>query len=307
MNNHLILPLGTHVTLRHPATTGSGALIAPAGAVGHVVRAPDDASHAYRIRMPDGAEVSMRRDQLTIRKHDHTAGLHDAEPLAEDDLARHVALRCVVGSRAYGLQSAGSDVDLRGFYLPPARMHWSLFGVPEQLESADSDEVYWEAGKFLVLALKANPNVLECLYSPLVRDATPVGRELLDNRHRFLSRRVYQTFNGYVISQFKRLEADFRRDGAPKWKHAMHLIRLLLSGIGALRTGALPVGVEDEHRAPLLDIRSGGAPWDEVNEWRLSLHREFDAAYAATALPESPDYTWANEYLVRARRSAVGE
>ncbi|MBB4637393.1 DNA polymerase beta superfamily protein [Longimicrobium terrae] len=306
MNKHLILPLGTHVTLRHPATTGAGVLIAPAGAVGHVVRAPDDASHSYRVRLPGGAEVSVRREHLTIRKQEHAAALHKAGGMVDEaDMYAHVALRCVVGSRAYGLQSSASDVDLRGFYLPPARLHWALYGVPEQLESADSDEVYWEAGKFLVLALKANPNVLECLYTPLVRDATAIGQELLDNRHRFLSRRVYQTFNGYVISQFKRLETDFRMDGAPRWKHAMHLIRLLLSGIGALREGALPVAVEDEHRAALLDVRAGSAPWDEVNQWRLALHRDFDAAYAATALPEAPDYDWANDFLVRARRSAV--
>ncbi|HEX8391516.1 MAG TPA: nucleotidyltransferase domain-containing protein [Longimicrobium sp.] len=305
MNTHLILPLGTRVTLRQAATTGAGALVAPAGAVGHVVRAPDDAAHAYRVRMPDGAEVSMRRDQLTIRKQEHATALLQADALAEYDLTRHVALRAVVGSRAYGLQSAESDVDRRGFYLPPARLHWALYGVPEQLESADSDEVYWEVGKFLVLALKANPNVLEVLYTPLVLDSTPVARELLDNRHRFLSRRVYQTFNGYVLSQFKRLETDFRMEGAPRWKHAMHLIRLLLSGVAALREGTLPIAVRDEHRAPLLDIRAGSAQWDEVNQWRLALHREFDAAYASTTLPEAPDYAWANDYLVRARRAAV--
>ena len=32
---------------------------------------------------------------------------------------------------------------------------------------------------FLNLALKANPNVLECLYSPLIEHVTPLGREPL--------------------------------------------------------------------------------------------------------------------------------
>ena len=56
-------------------------------------------------------------------------------------------------------------MDRRGFYLPPAELQWSLAGVPEQLET-DQEEVYWEVEKFIRLALKANPNVLECLYSP---------------------------------------------------------------------------------------------------------------------------------------------
>lgn len=53
-------------------------------------------------------------------------------------------------------------MDRRGFYLPPAELEWSLHGIPEQLET-DEEEVYWKIEKFIRLALKANPNVLECL------------------------------------------------------------------------------------------------------------------------------------------------
>src|SRR5439155_676426 len=68
------------------------------------------------------------------------------------DLFRFVIYRCIVGSTAYGLSQPGSDVDRRGFYLPPADLHWSLAGVPEQLET-DLEEVYWELGKFVPLAV----------------------------------------------------------------------------------------------------------------------------------------------------------
>jgi hypothetical protein len=47
--------------------------------------------------------------------------------------------------------------------------------------------------------------------------------------------------------------------------------------------------------------------WEEVNAWRLRLHREFDAAFAATPLPERPDYDKANAFLLKARRSMVKE
>lgn len=43
----------------------------------------------------------------------------------------HLIYRCVVGSRAYGLETPESDTDRRGFFLPPAELHWSLDGVPE--------------------------------------------------------------------------------------------------------------------------------------------------------------------------------
>jgi hypothetical protein len=57
------------------------------------------------------------------------------DALAEHDLHRHVIYRCVVGSRAYGLDDEESDTDRRGIYLPPADRQWSLYGVPEQLEN----------------------------------------------------------------------------------------------------------------------------------------------------------------------------
>jgi len=220
------------------------------------------------------------------------------------DLYGHVIYRCVVGSRAYGLEEPGSDTDRRGIYLPPASLHWSLYGVPEQLENEERQETYWELEKFLTFALKANPNVLECLYTPLVEFATPLAEELLAMRAAFLSRLVYQTYNGYVLSQFKKLEADLRNQGALKWKHVMHLIRLLLAGVAVLREGALPVHV-GEHREALLAIRRGEMPWAQVDAWRLRLHRELDAAYERSVLPERPDYERANAFLVRARRSAV--
>ena len=84
----------------------------------------------------------------------------------------------------------------------------------------------------------------------------------------------------------------------------MHLVRLLLSGIALLRDGVVVVRVE-EHRDRLLAIRDGGVPWEDVDAWRLALHRDLDAAYASTRLPERPDYEAANRFLLKARRSAA--
>jgi len=223
-----------------------------------------------------------------------------ADPI---NLYKFVVFRCIVGSTAYGLTVEGSDVDRRGFYLPPADVEWSLGGVPEQLES-DNEEVFWEIEKFIRLALKANPNVLECLYSPVVEVCTPVAGELIESREIFLSKFVHRTYNSYVLSQFKKLEQDLRNHGQVRWKHVMHLIRLLLSGVEVLKHGFVPLHVGD-HRDRLLAIRRGEVPWHEVEQWRLALHRELDSALASTILPEQPDYERANDLLIRARRVAA--
>jgi len=303
-----ILSVGTAVVTRVEVRSGD-ALTCPAGAVGRIVESPVDMEHSYRVRLTGGELVSLRRGQIAVLKHfqrDPRDGMGEgADAMDEYDLQQYVIYRCIVGSRAYGLDHAGSDTDTRGVYLPPAEMHWSLAGVPEQLENKQTDECYWEVGKFVRLALKANPNVLEVLYSPLVEDVTPIGRELLNMRASFLSKLVYQTYNGYVMSQFRKLEADIRNHGQIKWKHAMHLVRLLISGVRALSEGTVPVKVVAPHREGLLAIRDGLMDWDDINRWRLDLHKQFAAALAQSPLPERPDYEAADAFLVRARRSMV--
>jgi predicted nucleotidyltransferase len=303
----LIYSAGTQVVLVRDALGDGGRVLHPRGAVGVVIRAPRDLEHAYHIRFPDGVEASLPPQAIMTLARFKEGEIGDAAvTAARSDLFARVIYRCVTGSRAYGLAHEDSDVDRRGFYLPPADVHWSLYGVPDQLERHETQESYWEVQKFVILALKANPNVLECLYTPLVEHATPLAQELLAMRSTFLSRLVYQTYNGYVLSQFKKMQADLRNQGEVKWKHVMHLVRLLLSGIEVLRTGNVPVRV-DAQRDRLLAIRRGEVPWQEVEEWRGRLHREFDAAYEQTALPERPDYERANEFLIRARRVAAAE
>jgi hypothetical protein len=311
-NPNLILSLGTQVVALAEVRGTDGKPVHPRGAVGVIIQSPADYWHSYRVRFPDGFEAAFGRKELAVLSQFQNGGAIDAAEsgsaalLAQYDLQRHVIYRCIVGSRAYGLDDLESDFDRRGIYLPPAELHWSLYGVPEQLDYNATEEVYWEAQKFIVLALKANPNILECLYTPLVENATPLARELLDMRDRFLSKMVYQTYNGYVLSQFKKLQADLRNKGAVKWKHVMHLLRLLLAGIGVLEEGHVPVHV-GSNRDRLLSIKRGEVPFEDCEAWRLELHRRFDDALVNTKLPERPDYEAANAWLLRARRSMVNE
>jgi predicted nucleotidyltransferase len=304
-NPHLILPLGTQVVALIDVCGTDGKPVHPRGAVGVIIQSPADYWHSYRVRLLDGFETSFRRQDLSVLAQYKTGELSQSVgPLAEYNLFDRVIYRCVTGSRAYGLDDSESDTDRRGIYLPPAELQWSLYGVPEQLENPQTEEIYWEMQKFLTLALKANPNILECLYTPIIEHATDLAHELLEMRQSFLSKILYQTYKGYVMSQFKKLQADLRNKGEVKWKHVMHLLRLLLSGITALREGFVPVQV-GEHREKLLAIKRADVPFEECDAMRLELHGQFDSAFERTRLPERPDYERANSFLIRARRSAL--
>ncbi|TWT87180.1 putative nucleotidyltransferase [Pseudobythopirellula maris] len=314
---NLIYSVGTQV-VSLKAVQGSGGRVAhPAGAVGVVVRSPRDRQHSYRVRFVDDFEAPLHHDNLMLLAQwkempAKEGAINDSnKTLSTHGLFDRVIYRCVVGSRAFGLETDESDTDRRGIYLPPADLQWSLYGVPEQLENDGpvgwkGEECYWELQKFLIMALKGNPNILECLYTPLVEHVTPLAEELLAMQDAFLSRLVYQTYNGYVMSQFKRMQADLRNQGKVKPKHVMHLIRLLLSGIHVLREGFVPVDV-GRHRERLFAIKNEEMPWDDIEAWRKKLHAEFDRALEETDLPERPDYERASEFLVRARRMAVAE
>lgn len=298
-----IVSVGTRVVTLVEVRAAHGRPVHPQGAVGIIAASPGDPWHSYRVKFADGLEIMLKRRDFSLLRDFTNASPDDR--LVEHDLWEHVILKVIVGSRAHGLDDEQSDVDRRGVYLPPAERHWSLYGVPEQLENKPADEVYWELQKFLTLGLKANPNVLEVLHSPIVEHATPLAEELRALRAAFMSTLLYQTYNGYVASQFKKLLADVRNKAAAKPKHVMHLLRLLLAGTEALRTGVLPVDV-GEHREALLRVKRGEMSFDEADAWRARLHEQFDEARSKTSLPERPDYVRVNDFLIRARRSALG-
>lgn len=300
--NNLIIPIGTQIVTLIEVKVINKTRFQPRGTVGVIKSSPKDATDSYLVEFLDGSISSIKRNEFAIRKHFQTETA--INPLEDQNLYEYVIYRCVVGSRAFGLDDEKSDTDLRGIYLPPADLHWSMYGVPEQFENKENEECYWELQKFLKLALKANPNVLECLNTPLIEYKNEIADELLSIKNVFLSKLVYQTYNGYVMSQFKKLEQDLRSTGQIRWKHAMHLIRLLLQGIGILKTGELIVRVE-ENREKLLTIKHGELMWESVNDWRLLLHKEFENAFAETKLPERPDYEKVNKFLIDARRKMV--
>lgn len=302
----LIYSVGTQIVTRKDVMAHGDRIAHPAGAVGVVVRAPVDPTHSYRVKFLDGFEASLQHQQIVRLADFKNEHIQRDDSTMSSGLYERVIFRCVIGSRAYGLEDDLSDTDRRGIYLPGAEMHWSLLGVPEQIENEETQECYWELQKFLTLALKANPNVLECLYSPIVETLTPLGEELVAMRSAFLSKLVFQTYSGYVASQFKKMQSDLRNHGRIKWKHVMHLLRLLMSGIHVLRAGDVSVDVGPE-RERLLAIKRGEIPFNETETWRRELQSEFEAAAGCTKLPDRPDYERANALLIRARKLATLE
>ena len=304
---HFILPVGTAVVVLTETRDVTGKPLHAAGAIATIIKSPVAVGSAgavggrYRVRFYDGVEEMVDRRGLEVLSRYQLGEMVSGD---EKGLWGCVIYRCVIGSRAYGLEDEDSDTDTRGIFLPPADAYWSLTGVPDVLENDATQEAYWEAKRFISLALRANPNVLECLYSPLVQASSPIAEALISIRGKLLSKLVYQTYSGYVASQFKKIQSDVRNQGAVKWKHAMHLLRLQLAGVHILKTGHVEVKVA-EHRERLLAVKRGEIPFDECDRWRLQLSQRMEEAVTVSPLPDRPDYAAANQWLLQARRSSL--
>ncbi|BBH69664.1 nucleotidyltransferase [Actinoplanes sp. OR16] len=201
-----------------------------------------------------------------------------------------LSLSVVVGSRAYGLAGPESDHDRRGVFVPPTRAFWSLDKPPAHFDGPLDEQFNWEAERFCVLGLQANPTVLEVLWTPLVETITPDGALLRDARQAFLSRRVHETYGNYARDQLKKVDSRRARTGVTNHKQAMHMIRLLIAGAHVLRTGEVLVDVTPL-RDRLLAIKRGDVPWPEVAAWSAELLTDLDDARTTTPLPGEPDRT----------------
>ncbi|MEU4725190.1 nucleotidyltransferase domain-containing protein [Nonomuraea dietziae] len=206
-------------------------------------------------------------------------------------------LSVIVGSRAYGLDTPGSDTDRRGVFVVPTEAFWRLDKPPTHRDGPLPEQFSWEVERFCSLALDANPTVLETLWSPLVEHVTPTGARLLGLRGAFVSQLAHNTFARYADAQFRRLDP-----AAPKWKQAMHMIRLLLSGIHLVEHGSPLVDV-GERRERLLAVRQGLVSWEELQEWRAELVAAFERALPHSALPAAPNRDKVEEFLIDVRRA----
>ena len=147
----------------------------------------------------------------------------------------------VSGSWAYGTNKPDSDIDARGIFLDPVN---SILGLSnfEQHEIHDTnkelDIVMYGLRKFVKLALENNPNVIELL-SPQERNivyASDIGKELIENRYLFLSKRAAMTFGGYAKAQLDRIENAMARDRYDQEMVERHMMNSILGMIESMNT-----------------------------------------------------------------------
>jgi hypothetical protein len=124
-------------------------------------------------------------------------------------------LEIVVGSHLYGTSTPESDEDFVGIFMPPKEYVLGLQSVKEvDFSKADKDESgkntaeavdrkLYEFRRFINLALKNNPNVIEILFAHDKAKAfcNDSGEALLAMREHFPSQQCIPRFIGYAHAQ----------------------------------------------------------------------------------------------------------
>ena len=73
--------------------------------------------------------------------------------LEELKASEHIIFECISGSRAYGLDTPTSDTDIRGVFILPKELFYSLDYIG-QVNNESNDIVYYELRKFIELCSK---------------------------------------------------------------------------------------------------------------------------------------------------------
>lgn len=124
-----------------------------------------------------------------------------------EHLQNNIILLTLGGSHAYGTNTPDSDTDIRGCALNTKQEILTNINF-ENFVNEETDTVIYGFNKLISLLTNVNPNTVEMLgckpehYIYL----HPVGKELIDHTHMFLSQKAVYSFGGYAGSQLRRLD-----------------------------------------------------------------------------------------------------
>jgi uncharacterized protein len=203
------LPLGTRVVLVERSQDLAGGWLEAGTAC--VIK--EVHGRWVKVVTPSGLEATVADGAVVLQRvsTDPAAVLALDPRQAWEAYRGQIVLVTRVGSTAWNLTVDGSDEDRRGCYLAPFEATSALHPAPQQLLDPDQDGVYWELEKLIALGLKADPNLLETLYGPVI-EATTFGERILAEREAFLSRRVLSSFGRYGLAQLELLRKRRRRN-----------------------------------------------------------------------------------------------
>ncbi len=144
---------------------------------------------------------------MTIEQIKEKLKSDEYEFLRKDkNLDNNIIILTLGGSHAYGTNNENSDLDIRGCALN-SKMQILTNENFEQFVNEATDTTIYSFNKLVALLSNVNPNTIEMLGNKPEHYfyTSPIGQELIDNAHLFLSKKCVHSFGGYANQQLYRL------------------------------------------------------------------------------------------------------
>lgn len=227
-----------------------------------------------------------------------------------------VQYETIMGSEAYGIATDVSDKDIYGFFIPPKNyifphLDRKIVGFSTHINSYDQfqqhhikynvtqyDVTIFNIVKYFKLLMENNPNVLDSIFTreQCCVFTTKIANIVRDNRHIFLSKKLWHSFKGYAFSQLHKLIIkNPDKDSKRYWmyekygydvKFAYHVIRLVNEAEQLLKTGDMDIMKDNE---TLKSVRNGEWKLEEIRDWFYDREKRFQEYYDKSTLPYEPD------------------
>jgi predicted nucleotidyltransferase len=235
-------------------------------------------------------------------------------------LAANIQYETMMGSVAYGVASDTSDVDISAWAIPPKEdifphLRGEIPGFGRQAKRFEQlqehhikepdalgghgrtyDFTVYGIVKYFALAIDCNPNVIDSLFTPVtcVLHSTKVGNLVRESRRLFLHRGAWPKFKGYAYSQLHKLaikeptgkRAEVVAEHGYDTKFAYHVVRLLGEVEQILVEGDIDLQRDNDR---LKAIRRGEWTETRLRQWAAEKEADLERAYAASALPATPN------------------
>lgn len=166
----------------------------------------------------------------------------------DKNLGDKIILLALGGSHAYGTNNETSDLDIRGCALNTKRQLLTNESF-EQFVNEETDTTIYSFNKLISLLANVNPNTIEILgcRPEHYLYVSPVGQELIDNSHLFLSKRAVYSFGGYANQQLRRLDNRANRL-VGQAENEQHILKTITHASYDFKNRYFPMSEEDSIR-----------------------------------------------------------
>lgn len=212
-------------------------------------------------------------------------------------------LKVVVGSRLHNLHNEKSDYDYRGIFVHDLIDIVSPFRKVKNTSwiEGDVDNTSYELRDFCMYATKGNPTILEVLFSNMVEEEDELGKELRENRHKFLdSTRIFEAYKGYAHNQYNKMNLFEPDQRTPKF--AVAYLRSLYQGAGLLERGEIENQISGGLRDWLMEVKYNFSAnlIQGLSKDFAQLQTKLSETYYKNHDKFKPDVEWIEQFLMKA-------